>query len=252
VAHRAGAIATKDLERVVVDTTVQEKAIAHPTDARLTHRAVDKAGRAVQTRRRRAAPELSAGRQACRHHGGALHPCPPVQARPRSSSSCARGLAASSVTSGRKIAGNTALEERFGPLPALALRVRHQEQRQRGPKVYSLHAPEVECMGKGKARKPYEFGCKVSTATSATAPKGGHFVLHAKALHGNPYDGHTLGPVITNLEMLTDVAVQRIHADKGYRGHKYPDPSRSGSAARSGASPRPFAARCGGAPPSNP
>jgi IS5 family transposase len=98
----------------------------------------------------------------------------------------------------RKIEGNTALEDCFGPLLALALRVRHQEQRQRGPKVYSLHAPEVECIGRGKARAPYEFGCKVSIATPVTAPRGGQFVLHAKALHGNPYDGHTLGPVISN------------------------------------------------------
>ena len=97
------------------------------------------------------------------------------------------------------------------------------KQRQRGPKVYSLHAPEVECIGKGKARAPYEFGCKVSIVTPATAPKGGQFVLHAKALHGNPYDGHTLAPVIANLEKLTGVAVRRIHGDKGYRGHNYPD-----------------------------
>jgi hypothetical protein len=61
------------------------------------------------------------------------------------------------------------------------VRVRHQEQRQRGPKVYSLHAPEVECIGRGKARAPYEFGCKVSIATPVTAPRGGQFVLHAKA-----------------------------------------------------------------------
>ena len=61
----------------------------------------------------------------------------------------------------------------------------------------------MECIGKGKARAPYEFGCKVSIATPATAPKGGQFVLHAKALHGNPYDGHTLGPVIADLEKLT-------------------------------------------------
>jgi len=56
----------------------------------------------------------------------------------------------------------SAWRNRFGPLLDLALRVRHQEQRQRGPKVYSLHAPEVECIGRGKARAPYEFGCKVS------------------------------------------------------------------------------------------
>ena len=48
-------------------------------------------------------------------------------------------------------------------------------------------------------------------------------MLHAKALHGNPYDGHTLGPVIADLEKLTGVAVQHIHGDKGYRGHNYPD-----------------------------
>src|SRR5262249_15206567 len=95
----------------------------------------------------------------------------------------------------RKIEGNTALEVRFGPLLDLALRVRHQEQRQRGPKVYSLHAPEAECIGRGKARAPYEFGCKVSIATPVTAPKGGQFVLHAKALHGNPYDAPPVIPL---------------------------------------------------------
>ena len=54
-------------------------------------------------------------------------------------------------------------------------------------------------------------------------PKAEQFVLHAKALHGNPYDGHTLGPVIADLEKLTGVAVRRIHGDKGYRGHNYPN-----------------------------
>ena len=80
---------------------------------------------------------------------------------------------------------------------------------------------EVECIGKGKARAPYEFGCKVSIATPATKPKGGQFVLHAKALHGNPFDGHTLGPVITELEQLTGIETRRIHVDKGYRGHNH-------------------------------
>ena len=114
------------------------------------------------------------------------------------------------------------MQERFGSLLDLAVKVRYQDHRQRGPKVYSLHAPEVECIGKGKAQAPYEFGCKVSIATPATAPKGGQFVLHAKALHGNPYDGHTLGPVITELEALTGVETRRIHVDKGYRGHNHP------------------------------
>jgi IS5 family transposase len=61
----------------------------------------------------------------------------------------------------------------------------------------------------------------VSIATPATKPKGGQFVLHAKALHGNPFDGHTLGPVITELEQQTGVETRRIHVDKGYRGHNH-------------------------------
>ena len=61
-----------------------------------------------------------------------------------------------------------------------------------------------------KARTPYEFGCKVSLATPVTSPKGGQFVLHAKALHGNPYDGHTLGSVVAGLEKLTGIAMNRI------------------------------------------
>lgn len=71
----------------------------------------------------------------------------------------------------RKIKGNAVLEDRFAALLDLASRVRQQDHRQRGPKIYSLHAPEVECIGKGKARKPYEFGCKVSIVTPVTGPK---------------------------------------------------------------------------------
>src|SRR5215472_18811259 len=81
----------------------------------------------------------------------------------------------------RKIDGDAELEAVFGPLLSLATRVRQQDQHQRGRTVYALHAPEVECIGKGKARAPYEFGCKVSVATPVTSPKGGQFVLHAKA-----------------------------------------------------------------------
>jgi len=60
------------------------------------------------------------------------------------------------------------------------------------PRVYSLHAPEGGVYRQRQSPAPYEFGCKVSIATPATKPKGGQFVLHAKALHGNPFDGHTL------------------------------------------------------------
>jgi IS5 family transposase len=221
VAHKAGALATRDLERVVVDTTVQPKAIAHPTDARLCHRALEKL---VDLARRHGVPlrqsYVRVAKRAAIMVGRYAHAHQFKRAR--------RALKFLRIRLGRvirdirrKIAGNPKLSEGFAELLALAVRVRFQDHRQRGPKVYALHAPEVECIGKGKARAPYEFGCKVSIATPATRPKGGQFVLHAKALHGNPFDGHTLGPVVAELEQLTGVETRRIHVDKGYRGHNH-------------------------------
>jgi transposase, IS5 family len=222
VAHKTGALETKDLERVVVDTTVQPKAIAHPTDARLLHRAIVKL---VALARRSDVPlrqsYLRVAKRAAIMVGRYTHAHQFKRAR-RALKFLRTRLGRLIRDIGRQIAGLPELQARFAHLLDLAVKVRHQDQRQRGPKVYSLHAPEVECIGKGKARVPYEFGCKVSIATAATAPKGGQFVLHAKALHGNPFDGHTLAPVIKDMEALTGVETRRIHVDKGYRGHSHP------------------------------
>ena len=86
---------------------------------------------------------------------------------------------------GRRIDGDPELEEIFARPLSLSRRVLAQDQRQRGPKVFSLHAPEVECIGKGKAHRPYEFGVKASVATTAHRSKGGQFVTHIAALPGN-------------------------------------------------------------------
>ena len=101
-------------------------------------------------------------------------------------------------------------------------RVLEQRQNQRGKKIYSLHAPEVECIGKGKAHAPYEFGVKVSIATTLHRSKGGQFAIHAMALPGNPYDGHTLATVIPDMERTIGNGITRILADAGYRGHNAP------------------------------
>src|SRR5215468_4593881 len=87
-------------------------------------------------------------------------------------------------------------------------------------------APEVECIGKGKASAPYEFGVKASIVTTNARAPGGQLVLHAKALPGNPYDGHTLGAVIEATERLTGREIERAYVDKGYRGHDTANPRR--------------------------
>ena len=126
----------------------------------------------------------------------------------------------------RKIVGRAELEAVFAWPLSCASQIRSQQQRQRGWKLYSFHAPEVECIGKGKASAPYEFGVKASiVSTNARAP-GGQFVLHAKALPGNPYDGHTLAAVIEGTEKLTGCEVERAYVDKGYRGHETANPRR--------------------------
>ena len=222
VAHKTGALETKDLERVVADTTVQPKAIAHPTDARLMYRAIEKL---VALAKREEVPlrqsYLRVGKRAAIMVGRYIHAHQFKRAR-RMLRFLRTRLGRLIRDIGRKIDGDQVLEALFIPLLSLASQVRHQDRHQRGPKIYALHAPEVECIGKGKPRTPYEFGCKVSVVTPVTSPKGGQFVLHAKALHGNPYDGHTLGPIIADLERLTGVETRRIHVDKGYRGHNHP------------------------------
>ena len=223
VAHKTGALAAKDLERVAVDTTVQPKAIAHPSDARLVHRAIEKL---VALAKREGVvlrqSYVRVAKRAAIMVGRYSHAHQFKRAR-RALKFLRTRLGRIIRDINRQIDGDEALEACFAQLLELAVKVRHQDHRQRGPKVYSLHAPEVECIGKGKARGPYEFGCKVSVATPVTQPKGGQFVLHAKALHGNPFDGHTLGPVVADMESLTGIKARRIHVDKGYRGHNHPN-----------------------------
>jgi transposase, IS5 family len=112
--------------------------------------------------------------------------------------------------------GPNSLIFNFGPLLDLALRLGHQEQCQRAPKGLLVARSRDRV-------HPSEFGCKVSIAIPVSTPTGGQFVLHAKALHGNPYDGHTLGPLIADLEKLTAVPVRRIHGDKDHRSQNYPN-----------------------------
>ena len=123
------------------------------------------------------APVLCAGGQVRPDQASALCPRQAVQARQPGAQELRTYLGRVIRDIGRKIEGNSGLEAAFAQLLALARRVREQQQRQRGPKVYSLHAPEVECIGKGKAHKPYEFGVKVSRRHHAQ-PRQGRPVRH--------------------------------------------------------------------------
>ena len=222
VATRTGAIKPGDLARVIVDTTVQPKNITFPTDAKLLNRAREK----LVTLAKRLGVEL---RQSYRRVGKFALIQHQRYAHAKQFKRANRALRTLKTYLGRvirdiarKIDGDHRLEASFAGLLGLARQVRSQERGQRGPKVYSLHAPEVECIGKGKPHKPYEFGVKVSVATTLKHSKGGQFVAHAQALPGNPYDGHTLAAVIPAIEQLVGNTIERLHTDAGYRGHNAP------------------------------
>lgn len=225
-AHRTGALRLGDVRRVTVDTTVQPKNIAFPTDAKLLYTSIIRLGRLCQRHGIKLRQSyVRVGKWALIKAQRYAHAKQFKRHRKQVKFLKVRlGRIIRDIR--RKTEGIDVLETAFAQELSMASQLRHQKKRQEGRKIYSLHAPETECIGKGKAHKPYEFGCKASvTTTNARAP-GGMFVLHAKALHGNPYDGHTLGPVIAELTDWIGREPERIYVDKGYVGHTHPKKNR--------------------------
>jgi IS5 family transposase len=226
VAHETGALRTRDLKRVTVDTTVQPKAITFPTDAKLLHAAIKGLNRLARKHGVRLRQSyLRIAKHAAMMAGRYAHAKQFKRHRRQLRLLRARlGRLIRDIR--RKITGRGELEAAFEQPLSRATQIQSQEQRQRGYKLYSFHAPEVECIGKGKASAPYEFGVKASIVTTNARAPGGQFVLHAKALPSNPYDGHTLADVIEATETLTGCGIERAYVDKGYRGHKTENPRR--------------------------
>jgi transposase, IS5 family len=176
---------------------------------------------------RQAAAILFSRGQGRRGDGGTLCPCQPVQATSAAVAYPLRSRLGRIIRDiRRKIEGQPALEEAFALPLGRATQIRSQQQRQRGFKLYFFHAPEVECIGKGNAAAPYEFGVKASIVTNNRRAPGGLFVLHARALPDNRYDGHTLRDFIDRTVTLTSCPIERAYVDKGYRGHDAQNPRR--------------------------
>jgi IS5 family transposase len=206
------AVKSFQLKRVNIDTTVQEKEIRFPTDARLYDRArqrlVDFAKeRGIKLRQNynRKSKQMLYWQSRYSH-----------ARQMKRAKACTRKL--------RNYLGRVLRDiERNCPDPDHQLqslmdtgtRIYHQKQKDKN-KLYSVHAPEVECISKGKAHKRYEFGCKVSVAATS---KGGWF-LGAMAVHGNPYDGHTLKQALKQVKRVIREP-EHVFVDMGYRGHNY-------------------------------
>ena len=104
-------------------------------------------------------------------------------------------------------------EGRLAKVLAIACAIFNQKRNDTN-KVYSVHAPEVECIAKGKVHKKYEFGCKVSMVSSSRD----NWILAIDAVHGNPFDGHTLKDSLKQVKQITGWQSLHAYCDRGYRG----------------------------------
>jgi IS5 family transposase len=202
------------LKRITVDTTVQEKAVSFPTDSKLLNRSrirlvklCRQNGVVLRQSYARKGPQalFKANRYA---HARQYR-------RMRSRVKKLRTYLGRVVRDiERKITRQADKQAVFAPELALAKRLLAQQKQDKN-KLYSLHAPEVECISKGKAHKRYEFGVKASIATTNKS----NFVVGGMALPGNPYDGHTLTKALEQVRRMTGSVIEEAFVDRGYRGH---------------------------------
>ncbi len=226
VAHQAGALRGQDLKRVTVDTTVQPKAITFPTRCQAAARGDPGAEPPGEEARRQAAAILCAPGQGRRDDGGPLRSCqaiqtastavaPPAQpAGPHHPRHPSQDRGSAGTGAGVRPA---AWPGHADPLATAA--------------PARLEALFLPCPGGGVHRQrqglsPLRVRRQASIVTNNRRAPGGLFVLHARALPDNPYDGHTLRDVIDRTETLTGCPIERAYVDKGYRGHDAQNPRR--------------------------
>lgn len=212
-AKRQKALKPREIKRVNVDTTVEEKAIAFPTDARLYHkarRALVRLARRLGLKLRQSFERL--GKKALARQG--RYASARQMKRARRQTRKLRTYLGRVIRNIERYCGP--LSQKQSELLRLARRIYEQQREDKG-KVYSLHAPEVECIAKGKAHKRYEFGCKVAVVTTSKES----WVVSIDAMSGNPYDGATLKPRLKEVEEMTGEKPQEAFVDKGFRGSEH-------------------------------
>ena len=206
-----GHITEKHLERVNVDTTVQEKAIAFPTDARLYHKA-----RKILVRQ--AKKQGIALRQSYERLGQSALIMQGRYSHARQMKRSRREQKKLRIYLGRVIRDIrrkcSEPDENLATMLERAQRIFTQNRNDKN-KLYSLQAPEVECISKGKVHKKYEFGCKVSLVSTSRD----NWIVGVQAVHGNPYDGHTLKEALDQTESITGWRPEHAYCDKGYKGN---------------------------------
>ena len=203
----------KDLKKINVDTTVQEKNITYPTDTKLLYRCIKKLDAAAKKRGiKLRQPYTRVCKKAAIMAGRYAHAKQFKRMRKR--------IKFIRVRLGRLLRDITrkadTIDNELATLMQQADRIKNQQPKDKN-KIYSLHEGDVRCISKGKAHKRYEFGQKVSVATTNRS----NWFVASNLVAGNPFDGHTLAATMKCVEANTGVAARDVYVDKGYRGHDY-------------------------------
>ena len=207
-------IKRSDLKRVNVDTTVQEKAVTYPTDAKLMQKAIQKLGKLCKETElpikqnykhvsRKALFKVNNYARAQQH-----------QRKKKWVNKLKTYLGRLKRDIERQLDHHVELKPKFIQLLNQSDRLLQQKKETKN-KLYSLHAPETECIAKGKMNKRYEFGVKVSVV----ATQKNNFIIGTQALHGTPYDGHTLVDALNQTEQIAGARPHHAFVDNGYKGH---------------------------------
>ncbi len=209
-----GSVKKSSLSRVIVDTTVMPKNITFPTDGKLYLKGLQTLVKmAKENNIPLRQPYTFLAPRALRKVNQYAH----ARQMKRAKKEVKRlktylGRLYREIL--RQIQGHEVLKLIFMPTLEIIEKLLAQEKSSK-EKVYSIHEPKVECISKGKPHKKYEFGCKSSLVV--THKEG--LAICSEALHGNPYDGHTLGGSLETAERITNVSIKQAFVDKGYRGH---------------------------------
>lgn len=203
----------KDFEQLNVDTTVEEKAISFPTDSKLYYKMLCELVKQANRRGIKLRQSYKfVSKKTLTKQAGYAHARQMKRARKMTKKiktylgRVYRDIIKKAEEKDEELLTKLALAEKL-----------LSQSKDSKNKLYSIHAPEVECISKGKAHKRYEFGCKVSMVTTSK----NNWVVAIQAHHGNPYDGHTLKSSIEKAEEITNWKAKNVNVDLGYRGHDY-------------------------------
>ncbi|MFK5982702.1 MAG: IS5 family transposase [Flavobacteriaceae bacterium] len=200
-------------KEVLIDSTVQEKNITYPTDAKLHKRIIDKVNKIAKE-------EGIVLRQTYTRTLKQLLIDQRFHSHPKRRKKAKAALRKIKTIAGRQVRDierqfTDNQEEKYQELFIILNKILRQKRGDKN-KVYSIHEPEVSCIAKGKEAKKFEFGNKSGIVVTKTSK----IVVGALAFEGNPYDGHTLEEHLIQTEYLTDKRPKTGIVDRGYKGKK--------------------------------